>query len=248
MAGEDKGTHAVAITSASVLIVAVMLLFMVILSPALSPVASIGDWDEDSYVNADDEFPRDPLEWVDSDDDGVGDNGDRFPYDENQTIDSDNDGVGDELDFFDQGNGGIVISLTAFTFKGYEDNYYRHRYIPNPWFQILIDLDASGTYDVTYASPIYNGSVTLNDFFNVTIDIPETTTSIRFTVLAYDVWEVSANLVTDYEIMDYWPIDGAKSAVHTVDLPHEEQWSSSGVGDGDTPDCDLAYEMDTVAM
>jgi hypothetical protein len=36
--------------------------------------------------------------------------------------------------------------------------------------------------------------------------------------------------------------------VHTVDLPHEEQWISSGVGDGDTPDCDLAYEMDTVAM
>ncbi len=93
-----------------------------------------------------------------------------------------------------------------------------------------------------------NGSVALTDFFNVTIDVPESSTTIRFTIIAYDVWEVSANLVTDFEIMDYWPIDGAKSAVHTVDLPHTQQWSSSGVGDGDTPDCDLAYELDTVAL
>ncbi len=244
----EKGLHSVFITSTMVLIVTLMLLFMILLSPSLTPIASIGDWDDDGHANSTDAFPRDPSEWVDSDSDGVGDNGDAFPADQNETEDSDGDGVGDAADFLDSGDGGIKISLKSFVFKGYEDNYLRWRYVPNPWFQIRIDLDGNGTYEVTYSSTIMNGSVELTDFFEITVDVPEDASTIRLTIIAYDVWEVSNNLVTDYEIMDYSPVEGAKSTVHALDLPASGEWSSSGVGDGDTPDCELAYAVATVTL
>jgi len=245
---QEKGLHSVFITSATALIVTIMLLFMIVLSPALSPIATIGDWDGDNHVNAADDFPRDASEWKDSDGDGVGDNMDAFPDDDNETSDLDGDGVGDAADFMDGGNGSVVISLTSFVFKGYEDNYLRWRYVPNPWFQIRVDIDGNGSYDVTCATPIMNGSVSLTGFFNVTIEVPDDATSIKFTIIAYDVWEVSNNLVTDFEIMDYSPIEGTKSTEHTLDLPTSGAWSSSGVGDGDTPDCELAYTIATVIV
>jgi hypothetical protein len=246
--GEEKGLHSIFITSTMVLIVTLMLLFMIMLSPSLSPVASIGDWDDDGHANSTDAFPRDASEWIDTDSDGIGDNGDAFPDDENETRDSDGDGVGDAADFLDSGDGGIRISLTSFVFKGYEDNYYRWRYVPNPWFKICVDSDGNGTYDVICPSPILNGSISLTDFFDVVVDIPEDESTITFTIIAYDVWEVSNNVVTDFEIMDYSPIEGTTSTIHTLDLPTSGNWSSSGLGDGDTPDCELAYSIETITL
>lgn len=242
---EEKGLHSIFITSTVVLIVAFMLLFMIVLTPSLSPVASIGDWDGDGHVNGSDEFPRDASEWTDSDSDGVGNNADAFPYDKNETADSDGDGVGDVADFMDSGNGCVRISLASFTFIGDED-YYRWRYYPFPWFRISVDLDGDGTYDAVHESPVFNGSLPLTDFYSLTVDVRDDAATFKFTIFAYDVWEVSNNLVTEYEIMDYSPVEGAQSTEHTVGLPYDGQWSASGEGDTYTPDCELAYAVETV--
>ncbi|MDQ1371389.1 MAG: hypothetical protein QG582_303, partial [Candidatus Thermoplasmatota archaeon] len=120
MTGEEKALHNVMTASALVFIVMVMLLFGVLASPSLSPVAAIADWDGDGFKNNEDEFPRDPDEWADSDSDGAGDNGDAFPQDPDETEDSDADGVGDNEDFFDQGDAVLRISLESFEFVNYE--------------------------------------------------------------------------------------------------------------------------------
>ncbi len=249
MVGEEaKGLHSVIIACSGVLIVTIMLLFIIVLSPALSPIATIGDWDGDGYSNATDVFPRDSLEWIDSDGDGAGDNSDLFPLDKNQTADSDSDGIGDELDFYDQGDGGVKISLTSFVFKGYEAGYFRWKNTPNPWFKVMIDIDNNGIYDTVGASAVVYNATALYDYYNITIDVPDDATALTFTIIAYDVWEESGGNVTDFEIMDYWPTDGVFSGIHVVGLPSSQQWMSSGIGDDDTPDCELAYRIDTIAL
>lgn len=242
----DRALRITALTSVVIVIVMLMLAFYVVLSPSLSPIASIGDWDGDGVVNSKDSYPRDPTESKDSDDDGVGDNSDAFPNDETETKDSDEDGVGDNGDFFDDGDGAVRISLDMFEFVGYDTNYFRWRYYPNPWFQIKADLQGDGTYDATHSSEIFSYVRTLEDFFNITLDIDDDVTSIRFTVIAYDVWSVSSTNVTDYEVMDYTPVDGLKSVEHTLTLPSAGQWETSGDDDTDTPDCVLGYSVETV--
>ncbi|TFG69699.1 MAG: hypothetical protein E4H25_04215 [Methanomassiliicoccus sp.] len=102
--------------------VAAILLTAVVMSPSLSPLASVHDSDGDGHADSTDDFPDDPSEWSDSDgdgvgdfsdyfpndvsewndadDDGYGDNSDEFPEDENEWADSDGDGVGDNSDDF----------------------------------------------------------------------------------------------------------------------------------------------------
>jgi len=245
VAGDEKtGINSIIITSTAVLIVTIMLLFMIILSPALSPISAIADWDEDGYSNAEDQFPRDRSEWIDSDGDGVGDNSDMFPDDRNQTLDSDGDGIGDERDFMDGGNGVVKISLTSFAFRNYTGSTYQWRKTPNPLFRILIDTDNSGSYDLARESQFYNATV-LSDFYSITVDLPDNTTSIVFTIIVYDVIDLATSKI---EVIDYWPQDGAKSAVHVVILPCSQAWDSSGVGDSDSPDCELAYRIDTLTL
>ncbi len=118
----ERTAHITVLTSTIVVITMLMLAFYVVLTPSLSPLASVGDWDEDGTVNVSDEFPRDPSEQFDTDKDGVGDNSDAFPTDKTETADSDGDGVGDVSDFFDGGNGVVSISLDSFDFLGYEES------------------------------------------------------------------------------------------------------------------------------
>jgi|GEM_PF-3445411 len=246
MTQEERALHSIMITSAVIFIVMVMLLFAVIASPSLSPVASIADWDSDGYTNDEDVFPRDGNEWKDDDGDGVGNNGDAFPDDLNESHDSDEDGIGDNEDFFDEGDGMLRISLDLFEFIGYEDNYIQTRYYPNAWFQVMVDVDNDGVLDSTISSEVFNETRSLNDFFIVTIDIDDRATHAKFKVVAYDVWYVSANNVTDLEIIDYSPDSGVNAVEHTVELPCDASWQSDGEGDGETPDCLLAYSALTV--
>lgn len=88
------------VTTALVVAVASGLILAIMLSPSMSPLASIHDTDGDGYVDSVDEFPEDDSEWNDMDDDGVGDNSDAFPDDPDETSDSDSDGVGDNSDPF----------------------------------------------------------------------------------------------------------------------------------------------------
>lgn len=246
MAGGDRGgVNSVIITSTAVLIVTIMLLFMIILSPALSPISAIADWDGDGYSNAKDAFPRDYSEWADSDGDGVGDNSDMFPNDRNQTVDSDGDGVGDERDFWDEGNGGVKITLNSFVFRNYTGSTYQWRKVPNPLFKIQIDVGNTGSYDLIFESRFYNASVLSNFYSTPVVDISDSVTTIRFTIIVYDVIDLATGKI---EIIDYCPQEGAKSIAHTVELPSSRSWSSSGVGDNESPDCELAYSIATVTI
>lgn len=80
--------------------IAVLIIVAVLISPSISPLASIHDSDGDGYADSKDAFPQDPDEWVDSDGDGVGDNSDQFIDDPNEWADSDGDDVGDNKDDF----------------------------------------------------------------------------------------------------------------------------------------------------
>ncbi|MDQ1371513.1 MAG: hypothetical protein QG582_427 [Candidatus Thermoplasmatota archaeon] len=92
-------TGAVVIAAAAVAL-AFVLIIAFMLSPSMSPLASVHDKDGDGYVGAVDDFPDDASEWNDLDGDGVGDNSDAFADDANETLDSDSDGVGDNSDDF----------------------------------------------------------------------------------------------------------------------------------------------------
>ena len=112
-----------------------------------------GDIDNDGYLNENDQYPTDPLEWVDADGDGIPDNLDNdddndgipdisvnwsenyliqdiFPNDPNESSDNDRDGIGDNADT-DDDNDGVEDSQDAFPFN------------PNEW----IDTDGDGIGD-----------------------------------------------------------------------------------------------------
>ena len=243
---EEKALHSVMTISALVFIAMAMLLFGVMASPALSPVAAIADWDGDGRKNGDDMFPRNPDEWSDSDGDGVGDNGDAFPEDPSETLDSDSDGVGDNEDFFDDGDAALRISLDSFEFVNYQDDHVQTTYYPNAWFKVFVDLDGNGVYDVVHNSTVFNATKSLNDFYTLTVDVHDGVESVRFMVVAYDVTTVSTNEVTDYEIIDYNPDPGLKTVENTVAMPCDQSWVWDGVGDDDTPDCSIEYSAETV--
>ncbi|MCY4183105.1 MAG: M12 family metallo-peptidase [Gammaproteobacteria bacterium] len=70
-------------------------------------IANISDPDDDNdgRADAEDRFPLDPGEWIDTDGDRVGDNGDAFPNDKDEQFDSDRDGISDRTDEDDDGDG-----------------------------------------------------------------------------------------------------------------------------------------------
>ena len=81
----------VAVTSVVVIVVAAVSIGY-LFNPSLSPVGTIRDSDGDGVSDAQDAFPNDPSE----------------------SRDSDNDGIGDGADFWDTGNGGLLVSIERF--------------------------------------------------------------------------------------------------------------------------------------
>ena len=234
--------------SAGLMLSSLMLLSVSILSPATSPVASIADIDGDGVSDDLDAFPNDPNEYVDSDGDGVGDRGDAFPFDYDETQDSDSDGIGDNADFFDEGNGGVRITIDRFEFEGYAASYHRIKYCPDAWFQILVDCDSDGEFEHVFDSEVFASVERLDHFFDVLVDVDECSSSICFSIVAFDVWDIDNNEILDTEVLDYVPSDGLKASEQTVALPCTFTWTYCGEGDCDTPDCSLEYSIDTIAL
>ena len=63
------------------------------------------DDDNDGFLDYEDVFPHDSLDWADRDRDGVGDNTDAFPDDYREQFDTDADGIGNYADTDDDGDG-----------------------------------------------------------------------------------------------------------------------------------------------
>lgn len=208
----------------------------------------IADYDGDGVPDDTDEFPSDATEWKDTDGDGVGDGSDAFPHDPDETMDSDGDGVGDSKDFMDDGDGGIRITLLSYKFEGYLSSYNRIKYCPDALFEIMVDTDCDGDFDISFESDIYCCMECTEAFLEVDCDLEDDATAVRFSIVAYDVWDTDNNLVTDFEILDYMPLDGVRANEQTVPLPCCESWSFSGEGDEDTPDCALEYMISSVAL
>jgi len=72
---------------------------------AVDAVPPPADRDQDGIPDADDAFPDDPTEWIDTDGDGTGDNTDPFPNDPAEWSDRDLDGIGDNEDTDDDADG-----------------------------------------------------------------------------------------------------------------------------------------------
>ena len=236
------------ITSAAMLTTSVLILSFVLLSPAMSPLATVSDLDGDGVADSLDIFPMDPTEWVDTDGDGVGDCSDEFPEDPLEVSDADKDGIGDGADFVDEGNGGIRISLIRFEFEAYSLDSPRVRYSPDVCFEIRVDTDSDGDFDKTVQTEVYRCAETLSLFFEIDFDLSDDAKSARFSILVYDVWDADNNNVTDFEIMDYMPVDGVLADDQTVDLPCCCTWTHCGEGDLETPDCRLEYSIASVAL
>jgi hypothetical protein len=236
------------VASIAILTTLSILLSFSILSPAMSPLGSIADLDADGIPDNVDVFPADPSEWRDSDNDGVGDVNDAFPNDPNETLDSDSDGIGDSADFMDEGNGAVRISLTKFEFEGYTTSCHRTKYSPDPWFEIRVDADADGDFETIFQSEVFYGQDYLECFFEADVDLNDDAKSIRFSIIVYDVWDVDNNEITDFEILDYVPLDGLMAEDQTVGLPCCCTWTYCGEGDTDNPDCRLEYMVSTIAI
>jgi hypothetical protein len=72
------------------------------------------DSDGDGYNDNEDDFPNNVNEWIDNDNDGIGDNSDIFPLNPKEQYDNEKDGIGDNSDFYDEGNGGINVSIARY--------------------------------------------------------------------------------------------------------------------------------------
>ncbi|MBU1158617.1 MAG: hypothetical protein KKE24_04685 [Candidatus Thermoplasmatota archaeon] len=236
------------VTSGVLLTSLILLLSFSILSPAISPLTSVADLDADGVPDSLDTFPADPTEWKDSDGDGVGDTNDAFPDDPNETRDSDGDGIGDFLDFMDEGNGGVKISLIKFEFEGYTTSCHRTKYSPDPWFEIRVDTDNDGDFDAVFQSEVFYGQDYLEYFFEADIDLRDDAECVRFSIIVYDVWDVDNNEIVDFEILDYVPLDGLMAEDQIVGLPCCCTWTYCGEGDTDDPDCRLEYMVSSMAI
>jgi len=129
--------------------------------------------------------------------------------------DSDGDGIRDDVDFFDNGNGGAKIQMVWF--KGKCDNWFGPC---KPRFEVAVDVDYDGDYDLTGQSGPFEGDELAMPFVGL-FDIPDDATKIRFELRIID---------TDgNDQVDWTNHSESRWGFVEVALPTEPQsWSQSG--------------------
>ena len=168
---------------------------------------SDSDDDNDGVADADDAFPLDSSETLDSDRDGIGDNEDRdddndlildvddkFPLDPEESLDLDLDGIGNNADTDDDGDGVIDVEdpqPSNPNINGNEDtdgDGYRDRDDAFPFDPTENnDVDGDGIGDVADLDDDGNGIPDRQD--NAIVPIPYTNSPPRIDgAYAYDEW------------------------------------------------------------
>ncbi len=94
--------------------------------------------------------------------------------------DSDGDGIPDDLDFYDQGNGGVSLEIGSF--NGECGNWFGPC---QPQFEIAIDIDFDGDYDLALKSPSLTGNE-LHGPFGGDFDVLDTSTRVRVEIRIVD--------------------------------------------------------------
>lgn len=94
--------------------------------------------------------------------------------------DSDGDGVADDEDFYDLGNGAVRVAVESF--RGECGNWFGPC---KPRFEIRVDVDYDGDYDLSRKSDALSGN-RLDRPFAAVFDIPERATKIRLELRIVD--------------------------------------------------------------
>jgi hypothetical protein len=242
-------------------VIVILTILAVVLSPAMSPLASIRDTDGDGHADSDDAFPDNEAEWADADLDGVGDNSDEFPSDSTQWTDGDNDGfgdnplgmnpdifpndpsewrdtdsdgTGDNADFYDNGNGKVRISVTSFVEDGTADFWT----YSDTFFIIEVDRTADGVFEDSFTSGIFTDTQSLTSPYAVVVDVPENSELLKFSIQVFD------DDIGSEQVLDYCPAPSGTYYIHAVPSPFSGSWSYDGSVDGLSEiDCALSYSL-----
>lgn len=173
------------------------------------------DIDGDGVINAQDAFPYDYTQWSDRDGDGYGDNpsgrnNDAFPDDRTEWKDSDRDNIGDNVDFYDKGNGGILITVDEFHCDEWPDELGTNA--SDPYFVITVEAFNERTNKwesvETYTSPIYEDTLSITNQPTLLVDIHDGTTA--YVLVDITVWDsdIDTDDIIDIndETIDYFNI------------------------------------------
>ncbi len=135
-----------------------------VFTPSLSPVPIIRDSDGDGVADAQDAFPDDPNEWLDTDGDGIGDN----------------------ADFWDTGNGGLLIRIERFEIIAGACDFFSNC---EPSFRLQVDIDGDGVTDISRRADFedFLDSEPLVNPVDWVFDIPDDTLSIDLIIFVMEL-------------------------------------------------------------
>jgi hypothetical protein len=218
-----KTNRAIKAAVASIIAVSIVLvlIFAVILNPAVSPLSTIHDADGDGHPDASDAFPNDPTEWEDTDGDGHGDNSDAFPADATEWKDSDGDGRGDNSDAF---------PYDSTRWLNPNDRQYAWSYDGHDWEWILSLSDSTYSYyrelshSVSYPSD-YARFVTMNEDYVIAI---ANTLNGKASQMEYDSYETASFILAFVQSLPYTVDSETTGCTEYPRYPIETLWDNGG--------------------
>lgn len=200
----------------------------------------VTDTDGDGYDDADDVFPNDANEWLDSDKDGIGNNSDTdddndgvldsvdaFPLDATESVDTDGDGIGNNADTDDDNDGIFDVddeeplipaaseAIADIAYFDFSDSNQLSNNTVNPQQPAVIN-GAQHSNGQLLMSNTTNVAFSYVDMSNANLDLG---ISMRF----------KAELTNDYRtLINHRPSDSGEGFVVYIHNGELELWYGSG--------------------
>ncbi len=99
--------------------------------------------------------------------------------------DSDGDFVADKYDSYDNGNGGICVTIVYYDGDGSPDGWGGARGELDPYFEILLDVNGDGDYENTAESEVFDETDRIEGLC-ATFDIPDNVEDVTVVVKVWD--------------------------------------------------------------